>query len=324
MCIENWRVACYGWSVKWIACNWLGQWCTWSFLLGSGWKFASLKIVHSIFSSYWFLSDLFICLTLVLCFLYLFFFSRLLLDLLSSCLRTGSGPAFDRARSERSDWWRRVEIGGHSCMEGFLHALQNSVYYHVNLSVLFVSLWCVCWLPPAGSFPIDTTKTRLQIQGQKLDARFSDVKYKGMFHAFKLITKEEGFLALYSGWVVAIFCFHPSRVWFSFHTTSLLRLGPAVLRQSTYGTIKFGVYYTLKKWIASPDQEDMMTNIFCGIVAGSASSAIANPTDVLKVRMQACCSSLSNKSMFACFREVYQQEGLAGLWKVTLHADWSQ
>lgn len=142
-----------------------------------------------------------------------------------------------------------------------------------------------------GTFPIDTTKTRLQVQGQKLDGRFSDVRYKGMFHALSKITREEGFRALYSG------------------------IGPAVLRQSTYGTIKFGIYYTLKNWVGTPDKEDLATNIFCGVIAGTVSSAIANPTDVLKVRMQACSTTLQQKSMLECFHDVYQQEGLAGLWR---------
>lgn len=99
------------------------------------------------------------------------------------------------------------------------------------------------------------------------------------------------------------------------------RIWPAVLRQSTYGTIKFGIYYTLKNWIDHPDVEDMMTNIFCGVIAGSISSAIANPTDVLKVRMQACSTSLQKKGMFECFGDVYRQEGLSGLWRVSSNAN---
>lgn len=100
---------------------------------------------------------------------------------------------------------------------------------------------------------------------------------------------------------------------------SYYRIGPAVLRQSTYGTIKFGIYYTLKNWVGTPDKEDLATNIFCGVIAGTVSSAIANPTDVLKVRMQACSTTLQQKSMLECFHDVYQQEGLAGLWRVRLY-----
>lgn len=50
-----------------------------------------------------------------------------------------------------------------------------------------------------GTFPIDTTKTRLQIQGQKIDQTFAKLRYNGMTDAFIKITKEEGLNALYSG-----------------------------------------------------------------------------------------------------------------------------
>ncbi|MEJ1275896.1 hypothetical protein NN561_006795 [Cricetulus griseus] len=50
-----------------------------------------------------------------------------------------------------------------------------------------------------GTFPVDLTKTRLQVQGQSIDVRFKEIKYRGMFHALFRIYKEEGILALYSG-----------------------------------------------------------------------------------------------------------------------------
>lgn len=65
------------------------------------------------------------------------------------------------------------------------------------------------------------------------------------------------------------------------------------MRQATYGTIKFGTYYTLKKLanergllINEDGSERVWSNILCAAAAGAISSAIANPTDVLKVRMQ--------------------------------------
>ncbi|KOB73101.1 putative mitochondrial oxoglutarate/malate carrier, partial [Operophtera brumata] len=66
---------------------------------------------------------------------------------------------------------------------------------------------------------------------------------------------------------------------------------PAVLRQATYGTIKFGTYYSLKDALAQyrddrGAEEHVATNTCCAALAGGLSSAIANPTDVLKVRMQ--------------------------------------
>ncbi|XP_059155340.1 kidney mitochondrial carrier protein 1-like isoform X2 [Physella acuta] len=144
-----------------------------------------------------------------------------------------------------------------------------------------------------GTFPIDTTKTRLQVQGQVLDASLRDIKYRGMFHAFARIFKEEGIHALYSG------------------------LAPALLRQATYGTIKIGVYHSLKKMIVTdPADETLAVNVLCGVIAGSVSSSIANPTDVLKVRMQAKGSNSTGYDNIVCsFINIYKQEGLAGLWR---------
>ncbi|KAH0631023.1 hypothetical protein JD844_004486 [Phrynosoma platyrhinos] len=74
-----------------------------------------------------------------------------------------------------------------------------------------------------GTFPVDLTKTRLQVQGQSIDVRFREIKYRGMFHALFRISREEGILALYSG------------------------IAPALLRQASYGTIKIGIYQSLKR-----------------------------------------------------------------------------
>lgn len=145
-----------------------------------------------------------------------------------------------------------------------------------------------------GTFPIDTTKTRLQVQGQVIDASLQTLKYRGMLHAFVQIFKEEGAQSLYSG------------------------LAPALLRQATYGTIKIGVYHTLKRaLITDPADETLATNVFCGVVAGITSSSIANPTDVLKVRMQAQGRKTEAKSenLLCSFVKIYKTEGVRGLWR---------
>ncbi|MGH0138972.1 UNVERIFIED_CONTAM: hypothetical protein FKN15_000213 [Acipenser sinensis] len=142
-----------------------------------------------------------------------------------------------------------------------------------------------------GTFPIDLTKTRLQVQGQTFNAHYTEIRYKGMFHALLRIVREEGCLALYSG------------------------ISPALLRQASYGTIKIGTYQTLKRlFVSRPEDETMVINVFCGVVSGVISSSIANPTDVLKIRMQAQGSLLPG-SMIANFIDIYQQEGTRGLWR---------
>ncbi|XP_037750195.1 kidney mitochondrial carrier protein 1 isoform X3 [Chelonia mydas] len=110
-----------------------------------------------------------------------------------------------------------------------------------------------------GTFPIDLTKTRLQVQGQTNDAKFKEIRYRGMVHALVRIWKEEGLKALYSG------------------------IAPAMLRQASYGTIKIGTYQSLKRmFVEQPEDETLVVNVLCGILSGVISSSIANPTDVLK------------------------------------------
>ncbi|XP_065702291.1 brain mitochondrial carrier protein 1 isoform X3 [Patagioenas fasciata] len=142
-----------------------------------------------------------------------------------------------------------------------------------------------------GTFPVDLTKTRLQVQGQSADARFREVRYRGMFHALFRICREEGGRALYSG------------------------IAPALLRQASYGTIKIGIYQSLKGlFVDRMEDETLLINVICGVVSGVISSAIANPTDVLKIRMQAQ-GSLFQGGMIGSFIDIYQQEGTRGLWR---------
>uniref|UniRef100_A0A8B9QM45 Solute carrier family 25 member 30 n=1 Tax=Anas platyrhynchos TaxID=8839 RepID=A0A8B9QM45_ANAPL len=112
-----------------------------------------------------------------------------------------------------------------------------------------------------------------------------------MMHALVRICREEGLKALYSG------------------------IAPAMLRQASYGTIKIGTYQSLKRmFVERPEDETLMINVLCGILSGVISSAIANPTDVLKIRMQAQGSVIQG-GMMGNFIQIYQTEGTKGLWK---------
>lgn len=142
-----------------------------------------------------------------------------------------------------------------------------------------------------GTFPIDLTKTRLQVQGQVSDALHKEIRYRGMVHALVRIYKEEGLKALYSG------------------------IAPAVLRQASYGTIKIGTYQSFKRlFVDNPEEESLLINVLCGVLSGVISSSIANPTDVLKIRMQAQ-GRIMQGGMIGNFIDIYRQEGIRGLWK---------
>lgn len=91
---------------------------------------------------------------------------------------------------------------------------------------------------------------------------------------------------------------------------------PAVLRQATYGTIKFGLYYSIKKVLVDQNQENLWNNVLCAVIAGAVSASAANPTDVLKVRLQIHGNQGNSGSLVKNFFNIYQREGVVGLWRV--------
>merc|ERR1719445_901320 len=93
-------------------------------------------------------------------------------------------------------------------------------------------------------------------------------------------------------------------------------ISPALIRQAVYGTIKFGLYYSAKETLSSvvEKKESAIVNLTCAIFAGTVSSAIATPTDVIKVRMQAKTTRGCGGFVSAA-RDIYRLEGVRGLWR---------
>lgn len=151
-----------------------------------------------------------------------------------------------------------------------------------------------------ATFPIDLTKTRLQIQGQIFDntsqqLQYAQKKYTNMFQAGYRIARDEGVHKLYSG------------------------VSAALLRQATYGTIKIGIYQRIKRIFAEDiSQEKLHLNILNGMFSGALSNAIANPTDLLKIRMQANHPSVQGKRLFPAMFSIAKKEGVRGLWSSVL------
>eukprot|EP00957_Ditylum_brightwellii_P128014 9762953-Ditylum_brightwellii.AAC.1 len=112
------------------------------------------------------------------------------------------------------------------------------------------------------TMPVDVVKTRLQMDGaggQRL--------YKGPLDCAGALVRAEGPSALFKG------------------------LPPALLRQSTYGSLRYGLYGPIRNSLGvepgTPKTEiPMWKKVFAGGVAGALASAVANPTDLVKVRLQ--------------------------------------
>lgn len=90
--------------------------------------------------------------------------------------------------------------------------------------------------------------------------------------------------------------------------------------------MKYGSYYTLKAIAADngllndpiTGRERIGCTVICAATAGIISSVIANPTDVLKIRMQVHSNwngKQQQKNIWWQFYDIYKYEGVNGLWR---------
>lgn len=152
----------------------------------------------------------------------------------------------------------------------------------------------------AVTMPIDVVKTRLQMDGSGGAVK----QYTGSMDCASKMVKSEGPSALFKG------------------------LPPALVRQSTYGSLRYGLYGPIKNSLgidpkAPKDAIPLWKKIVAGGGAGAIASAIANPTDLMKVRLQTdgmmkdAEGNLLPKrytGMVDCLIKIIKEEGVAALW----------
>jgi len=147
------------------------------------------------------------------------------------------------------------------------------------------------------TIPLDTAKVRLQIQGSQLKAG-DPIKYKGLLGTVRAVAAEEGPLALFKG------------------------LGAGLQRQMVFASIRIGLYdevkalYVGKDWVGDIP---LYKKILAGLTTGAVGICVANPTDVIKIRLQAegrlppGVPKRYNGVMDA-YAKIIKTEGLKGLW----------
>ncbi|XP_036070705.1 mitochondrial uncoupling protein 2 isoform X2 [Oryzias melastigma] len=149
------------------------------------------------------------------------------------------------------------------------------------------------------TFPLDTAKVRLQIQGEGRTAvQGQTVKYRGVFGTIVTIVRTEGPRSLYNGLVAGL------------------------QRQMTFASVRIGLYDSMKQLYAGGSENaGLGTRLLAGCTTGAMAVAFAQPTDVVKVRFQAQIRLLESGtvkrygSTTQAYRTIVRDEGLRGLWK---------
>lgn len=143
-----------------------------------------------------------------------------------------------------------------------------------------------------GSFiwvPQDVVKQRLQVQKTSLVSAAADtVKYKGSLHCIKTIIKEEGFLALWTGFLPALAVYCPF-VGIYFMTYEQAKR----VFQKTRG-------------YASVDDLPLPYQLVGAASAGAIAAAVTSPLDIIKTRIQV---GSDYKGAVDAARRIWTEEG---------------
>ncbi|KAJ8347787.1 hypothetical protein SKAU_G00263760 [Synaphobranchus kaupii] len=145
------------------------------------------------------------------------------------------------------------------------------------------------------TFPLDTAKVRLQIQGESVHGT-KGVKYRGVFGTIATMVRTEGPRSLYNGLVAGL------------------------QRQMSFASVRIGLYDSMKQFYTQGSENaSIVSRLMAGCTTGAMAVAFAQPTDVVKVRFQAQVRLTDgvkryNGTMDA-YRTIARDEGIRGLWK---------
>ncbi|XP_071862138.1 dicarboxylate carrier UCP2 [Bombus fervidus] len=163
-----------------------------------------------------------------------------------------------------------------------------------------------------ATFPLDTAKVRMQIAGESrplllatTDGSMLAVRntQPGLLRTVGNIIRVEGARSLYGG------------------------LSAGLQRQMCFASIRLGLYDGVKSRYAGiidgnnrSGSKSISVRIAAGITTGAMAVLLAQPTDVVKVRLQAGSigRSVRYSSTLQAYRNIAAEEGTRGLWKGTM------
>jgi len=157
-----------------------------------------------------------------------------------------------------------------------------------------------CVMADTLCLPLDFVKVRMQLQGELASASALRLS---VFQVVVGVVRNEGVTAFFDG------------------------LPAAQLRQASYGGLCFASYpYMRDAFNPNQDARDapLWSRIAAGVVSGGGAAALANPTDVAKVRLQADGRLRSQglapryTSTFDAFVKIRKTEGLRAFYRGTI------
>ncbi|XP_011624710.1 mitochondrial uncoupling protein 1 [Amborella trichopoda] len=149
------------------------------------------------------------------------------------------------------------------------------------------------------TIPLDTAKVRLQLQKKAVAGDgVAAPKYRGMLGTVTTIAREEGLTALWKGIV------------------------PGLHRQCLFGGLRIGLYEPVKNFYVGSDfvgDVPLTKKILAALTTGALAITVANPTDLVKVRLQAegkLPPGVPRRYSGAlnAYSTIIRQEGLGALW----------
>ncbi|XP_060667996.1 mitochondrial uncoupling protein 2 isoform X2 [Ziziphus jujuba] len=162
----------------------------------------------------------------------------------------------------------------------------------------FCSAFAACFAEFC-TIPLDTAKVRLQLQKKSAGADGVGLpKYRGLLGTVATIAQEEGISALWKGII------------------------PGLQRQCVYGGLRIGLYDPVKVFLvgsAFVGDIPLFHKIVAALLTGALAIALANPTDLVKVRLQAegkLPPGVPRRYSGAidAYYTIVKQEGLVALW----------
>ncbi|KAL3222982.1 hypothetical protein MRX96_027874 [Rhipicephalus microplus] len=176
----------------------------------------------------------------------------------------------------------------------------NSQQLQLGLAAKLTCAGSAACIADAITFPLDVAKVRLQIQGEgSTGYSRSSLKYRGVLGTVATIARQEGPARLYGG------------------------IGPGLQRQFCFATVRIGFYDSVKESYSMAilghnqggnSASVLGIRILAAVTTGAMAVATAQPTDVVKVRMQAQSGTAPRRyrNSFQAYRTIGREEGSPG------------